>query len=513
MAIALKLTRGSFRFAPVGPGYSCNARQRVAKLPSVAFGVIFAIALSAALVGCDKSDGSGEEPATLSEQIAGEHPKYEGWCHGHDLPEALCTKCHPDLVDRYKEAGDWCEEHEFPESACPECNPMDPPGEESAGSPAPTDEDRDDQDQQDKPADDAVAVEGLESGTQIVLKQQDHEATVGIETESVREAPVGMGVQAPTRLEFDRNRYADVRAAVPGIVREVLVDMGDEVDEGDPLFVLESGQVGEVQAQVRAASQALETARSNLERQEKLQDKGLSAKRKVEEARRDFEAAESRLESLESTLRLAGGAGTTSTGRYTVRAPIAGSVAQRPAVVGGFANQETPLATVVDTSKMWAMLDVSEQEGFALERGQPVVLSVDGAKDRTFEGKVTWISPEVDARTRTIKVRAEIDNADGKLRAHQFARAEIEVAPAQAGVIVPKEAVQRFNDGVVIFVRTGEGKYEPRAVEIGRRDGDVVQVRGDLKPGESVVTTGAFVLKTELNKDGIGAGCCEVSEE
>ncbi len=506
----------------------------------------------------------------MSEQIAQEHPKYEGWCHGHDLPEAFCTKCHPDLVDRYKEAGDWCEEHEFPESACPKCNPMDPPGEETAASAGAAEQDgsgggNDGEGDEhsaengewcaghglpeshctkchpelvDKfeeagdwceehgfpesacpkcnpmdPPGDKVAVTGLEEGTEIILKQQDHEATVGIETEPVREAPVGMGVQAPTRLEFDRNQYADVRAAVPGIVREVLVDMGDEVDKGDPLFVLESAHVGDVQAEVRSATQALETARSNLERQEKLQEKGLSAKRKVEEARRDFEAAESQLESLKSTLRLAGGAGTTSTGRYTVRAPIAGSVAQRPGVVGAFANQETPLATVVDTSKMWAMLDVSEQEGFALERGQPVVLSVDGAKDRTFEGKVTWISPEVDPRTRTITVRAEIDNSDGKLRAHQFARAEIEVAPAKAGVIVPKDAVQRFNDGAVVFVRTGEGKYEPRAVEIGRRDGDVVQVRGELKPGEPVVTTGAFVLKTELNKDGIGAGCCEVPEE
>jgi membrane fusion protein, heavy metal efflux system len=489
-----------------------NSRQQLKRgsPPATArFLWVLVVALALGVWGCDSDSDSepdpGEQNLSLAERIAQQHPKYEGWCHGHDLPEAYCTECHPELVEKYKEAGDWCEEHEFPESACPKCNPMDPPGEQAAAEPEEAEPEQESDEGE-------VAVEGLESGTQIVLKQQDHEAAVGIETVPVREASVGMSVQAPTRLEFDRNRYADVRAAVPGIVRTVLVDLGDSVEEGTPLFVLESAHVGDVQAKVRAASEELQTARANLERQEKLFEKGLSAERKVEEARRDYEEAESRHESLKSALRLAGGSGTTSTGRYTVRAPIAGTIAERPGVVGAFANQEMSLATVVDTSTMWAMLDVSEQEGFALEVGQPVTLTIDGAQTREFEGEITWISSKVDPRTRTVEVRAEIDNSDGKLRAHQFGRAQIEIAPEQAGVAVPSSAVQRFNDGAVVFVRTRKATYEPRAVLPGRRDGDTVQVRGDLKVGEAVVTTGAFILKTELSRDSIGAGCCEVPE-
>lgn len=420
---------------------------------------------------------------------ADEHSADNGeWCAGHGVPESHCTKCHPELIDKFKEAGDWCAEHGFPESKCPKCNPQTPPG-------------------------GIAQIPGVEPGTQIIFKRSDHEDAVGIEATPVRKVPVGLGTRAPARIEFDRNQLADVRAAVPGIVRDVLVDLGQEVDQGTPLFVLESAQVGEVQAKVRAASEELKTARANLERQEKLFEKGLSAERKVEVAQRDFEEAKAKVGSLRSSLRLAGGSGGSSTGRYTIRAPIAGTIVERPGVVGAFATAETSLATVADTSKMWAMLDVAEEDSSSLENGQPVTLSVDGATGHEFKGKVTWISPQVDSRTRTVKVRAEIANPGGKLRANQFARAEVGIAPDHKGVVVPKEAIQSLNGGTVVFVRKKQGQYEPRVVDTGRSDGDIVQVRGNLKVGEPVVTTGAFVLKTELSRDSIGAGCCEVPEE
>ena len=468
------------------------------------------------------------------------------WCKGHGLPESHCTKCHPELTDKFKEAGDWCEEHGFPESACPECNPMQPPGATAAANtdwcgehalpeskctkcnPELTAKFKEQGDwcaehgfpesacpkcNPQTPPGGIAQIPGIEPGTQIIFKQTGHEKAVGIETVPAREVPVGLGTRAPARIEFNRNHLADVRAAVPGIVREVLVDLGQKVEKGTPLFVLESAHVGEVQAQIRSASEELKTARANLERQEKLFAKGLSAERKVEVARRDSEEAESRLSSLRSSLRLSGGTGTSSTGRYTLRAPIDGTIVYRPGVVGAFATEETSLATVADTSTMWAMLDVAEQESFALKNGQPVVLTVDGAQGLEFAGKVSWIAPEVDSRTRTVKVRAEIDNTDGRLRSNQFARAEIGIAPDLSGVVVPKGAVQRLSEGTVVFVRKEEGTYEPRVVEAGRSDGEIVQVRGNLKVGESVVTTGAFILKTELSKDSIGAGCCEVPEE
>jgi len=421
-------------------------------------------------------------------QPAAHGPDNGQWCAGHGVPESHCTKCHPELIPKYQEAGDWCDEHGFPESVCPVCNPQAPPG----------------------------AVEPIASvppGTMIILRQDAHEAAVGIEVVAAREAAVGMGIRAPARIEFNQNHLADVRAPVPGIVQRVRVDLGEVVESGAPLFVLESALVGGTQAKIDAATQQVAIARAQLERQEKLNETGIVATRQVEIARNDLQSAESNLGTLKNALRLAGASGADRGGRYTLRAPLSGTIIARPGVVGAFATEEISLATIADTSTMWAMIDVAEQDGFALKNGQSVVLTLAGGAGVEFAGEITWISPSLNPRTRTITVRAEVENPDGTLRANQFASAEIGIAPEQSGVVVPRSALQRLDSGTVVFVRLKEGQYEPRVVEVRRHSDELVQIRGDLKPGEPVVTTGAFILKTELSRDSIGAGCCEVPGE
>jgi cobalt-zinc-cadmium efflux system membrane fusion protein len=398
-------------------------------------------------------------------------------------------------VAKFKEKGDWCAEHGFPESACPTCNPMTPPGK-----------------RRDEEA--AAATEApFEEGTVIRLKKSDHERVAGIETTTVKRTPVGIGVRAPARVEFDRNRVADVRAPFAGIVKEVLVDLGDNVEKGERLFVLESAEIGDLQAQIRSARQRIETARSNHERQQRLQAQGIASMRKVEEAQQRLNEAESRLQSLRSSLRLAGAGSSTSSGRFTLRAPIAGTVVRRPAVVGTSADESAPLARIADSAEMWGIVDVSEQDAAVVELGQPVSLTVESVPGKTYHGEVLWVSPEVDPRTRTVDVRAAVDNPDGKLRANQFAEAEIGIAADRNSVVVPRDALQRLDDVFVVFIRESEGVYEPRVVEVVRRSGDLVQLGGGVEPGEQVVSTGAFLLRTELKRDAIGAGCCEVPGE
>jgi len=165
---------------------------------------------------------------------------------------------------------------------------------------------------------------------------------------------------------------------------------------------------------------------------------------------------------------------------------------------------------VADTSTMWALVDVSEWDATALRIGQSVEVRVDGIAGRTFTGTLTWIAAEVDPRTRTVTARAAIENTDGVLRAGQFAHATIRVETPESAVTIPIGSVQRVNDASVVFVRRSEGLFESRAVTVGRSDGHRVQVTGEVREGDLVVTTGAFLLRTELTRENIGAGCCEV---
>jgi cobalt-zinc-cadmium efflux system membrane fusion protein len=462
------------------------------------------------------------------------------WCGGHALPESMCTKCNPELVPKFKAAGDWCEEHGYPESACPVCNPMSPPGgkkgaaldwciehglPESKCTKCNRDlvaEYRDNGDwcaEHGFPesacpvcnpqAPPAGAEQAAIEARVVRLRTPDLEDAAGIRTTLAQGAEAAASVECTARIAFDADRVADVRALVPGVVRRVRAELGSAVDEGSPLFDLQSTHVGDVQATLQSARQRVRTARANLARQRDLRSSQIASAREVEVAEQELAAAKGEARAAEAALGMTGAPETGSSGRYTLVAPIAGTLVRRPAVVGVLATADTSLATVADTSVMWALFDVPETEASRVALGQRVEVTVDGARDGSFQGEITWISAEVDPRTRTVTARAEIANPSGLLRANQFGRARIETEAPRHAVAVPRDAVQRVMGKDVVFVRSARGTYQPRVV---RRlsDGDSVQVEGGVKEGDAVVTAGAILLRTEVTPGSIGAGCCEV---
>lgn len=404
------------------------------------------------------------------------------WCVEHGLPESKCTKCDSSLVAGFQAAGDWCDEHGFPESVCPVCNPRTaPPGAEQA------------------------AIEA-----RIVrFRSPDIEAAAGIGTVTARRIEAAASsVECTARLAFHGDRVAEIHASVPGIVRDIHVELGDRVERGAALFELDSTRVGEIQADLQIARERVRVAKVNVERKRELRENDITSGRQVELAEQELATAEAEVGAAQAALRMVGAARANPSGRYTLITPIAGTVVRRPAVLG-IATDETSLATITDTSVMWALCDVPESDASQIALGQALHLSVDGDADSSFDGEITWIAAEVDPRTRTVTAQAEVLNPTGQLRANQFGRARIETGAPAAAVSVPRAAVQRVGDLDVVFVRTGQGVYEPRVV---RRHGgdDMVQIEGRVVDGDAVVTTGAVLLRTEIMPGSIGAGCCEV---
>ena len=503
--------------------------------------------LAFATIACsERGDTRGTEPqpaasgSELPEQAPAASPAVADWCAGHGLPESKCTKCNPSLIPQFKAAGDWCAEHEFPESACPLCNPQSPP----VSAPAATSDwclehalpeskctkcneslveqfkaagDWCDEhgfpesvcpvcNPQSPPA--GAEQQALEART-VRFRSPKIEAAAGIQTVTATRTQSTASVACPAKLAFHGDRIADIRAIVPGVITRVHAQLGAEVEPGTALFELESTRVGDIQAALQTARERARIAKSNLARQRELRADDIASARQVEIAERELAIAQSQARAAKATLRMAGAAQAAPTGRYTLSAPIAGTVVRRPAVLGLLASEHTSLATISDTAVMWALCDVPEAAASRIALGQTMVVTVGEDPGSSFEGQITWIAAEVDPRTRTVVARAEIPNPNGQLRANQFARARIETSPPHASVSVPRAAVQRVGEHDVVFVRTAKGVYEPRMVK-AQGGGEIVQIEGRVHEGDAVVTTGAVLLRTEIMPGSIGAGCCVV---
>jgi cobalt-zinc-cadmium efflux system membrane fusion protein len=158
---------------------------------------------------------------------------------------------------------------------------------------------------------------------------------------------------------------------------------------------------------------------------------------------------------------------------------------------------------------MWAVLEVPEELAAEVRPGQRVTLRLEAFGGALREGTIGRIGAAVDPATRTVRARVDLPNKDRSLRAGLFVRARIEVAGKRSGLFVPRDAIQRAEGRALVFLKTGAAEFRPVAVELGARAGTELEVVAGLAPGAVVVTTGAFLLKTEILKDQLGAGCAD----
>jgi cobalt-zinc-cadmium efflux system membrane fusion protein len=407
-------------------------------------------------------------------------------CAEHGVPEAFCTKCHPELIASFQAKGDWCEEHGFPESVCPICNPGAP----AAGSEAK-----------------AESGEAPADGTKVMFKTYDTARLAGLRTVAAVPGGGDAALTVTARIVYDASKVARVNARAPGVVLSVRADIGAKVKRGAPLAVIESAGVGADQSRLRAARSRAQVSEANLARVTKLHGQGIVPEVDVLEARKASDEAQADLEAARSALGMVGGT-TEGSSHYTLSSPISGVVTSREVTIGRMVDTEDTLFEVVDVSTVWAEVDIPETDVAGISPHAAVTLHVEGLGDRTFSGALTYIAPEIDPRTRTARGRIPLANPEGALRVHMFGRARIARTGAQGAVLVPREAVQRAHDVRLVFVRLSEQVYEARRVTPGPADGDLVAVTGRVKPGDQVVTDGSFLLKTETLKGSIGAGCC-----
>lgn len=207
--------------------------------------------------------------------------------------------------------------------------------------------------------------------------------------------------------------------------------------------------------------------------------------------------------------------GTTSANLLPILAPFDGVVVARDVVVGEVLDTTKPLFVVADISRMWLMLNVRQEDAKYVSLGQPVRFASDSGGVR-LTGQVTWISTTADEKTRTVKLRAELPNSVGQLRASTFGAGQILLREENQAVVVPNEAVHWDSSCYVVFVRNKDffkenapKMFHTRTVRLGAKDDQYTEIIAGVLPGEVVATKGSGIMRASLLKNNLGAGCAD----
>jgi cobalt-zinc-cadmium efflux system membrane fusion protein len=340
----------------------------------------------------------------------------------------------------------------------------------------------------------------------------------GVKTSVTGQGTVSDRIEVFAEVMFDQNKIAHIALPVDGILQKVNADLGDRVSADEVLARVTSVEISKAIGDYRRAIAQDRLKEQTIERERKLRKENISSERDLQEAIAAHQAADAEVLQTRHQLLALGLSSsqvselekdkTTSTA-LEVRAPFAGEVVDRAAVQGALVETGTPLFKIVDRSKMWAMLKVPAGKIDQVRLGQRVEIRLDADPGQIFEGRVTWISAEIDENTRMAKVRAEISNPEKRLRSGVFARGSIILTVTEDAVVIPQSSLQQIDDQYLAFVKLEEDLYEARPVTLGAKQGDDRQILEGLIPGETIVVKNSFVMKSQLLLSRLGAGCVD----
>ena len=333
---------------------------------------------------------------------------------------------------------------------------------------------------------DYIAVyEGEEQDDGTVKVSLDKIQRSGVRTEPVGTRVLLQPIRAIGTVKIDERRLTIVTLRSDGYIEELFVNTtGQSVRAGEPLFRVYSSQIQQAQIDLMVAMRA--APRSAV---------GPDADRLLDGAMqrlRNLGIPESRIREVRET----GGNPRT----IDWPSPAAGTVIEKRVVKGQRVMAGEELYRIADLSQVWVIADVAEADLAAIKTGAHAVVTFRAYPTQPAEGLVTFIYPEVKPETRTARVRIELPNPDGRLKADMYADVVFQAGADEAPVIaIPASAVIDSGTRQVVLVTRGEGRFEPRPVKLGRRGDGYVEVMEGLKEGEEVVTAATFLIDAESN--------------
>jgi cobalt-zinc-cadmium efflux system membrane fusion protein len=338
-------------------------------------------------------------------------------------------------------------------------------------------------------------------------------------------------VRAPGVVAFNDLRMAQVSPPARGRIQSIAVAVGQPVQAGQQLALLDNYDLGDTRSRIAAAQAALAQATAEAGAAQAAYNRavevlrfGGGAQSEVERRRADMARADAATRTRQAELQqwkemeqrqmpagpqadpignIASAVEGPANSRGAIVAPFAGIIHSIGATPGELVDTTKPLFSLVDLSTVWVLADVGERDLGAVEVGDTVTLHVDAYPGRTFTGRVAYIPDQIDPRSGTARVRCEVPNPDGALRANMFITVDIRSPQGRNVIMVPDAALQNIDGKPVVFTPAGPGKFKRHVVRLGLRSDGFTEIVEGLAANASIVTDGSFWLKAKLTESSI----------
>ena len=336
-----------------------------------------------------------------------------------------------------------------------------------------------------KYADEVEAMQDRPPGT--VMLSAEKQQLIGVRTTEVRRAPLQRTIRTVGRVEPDETKIAHIHVKVPGWVEKVYVDfVGKLVRKGQPLFTFYSPDLVSTQQEYLIARRGQKRLGEST-----YQDVARSADSLLRAARdrlRLWDISDEQIQQLEESGQV--------TRTMTIYSPINGFVTHRNLYEQAYVKPDTELYMLADLSTIWVYADIYEYEVPFVRVGQRATMQLSYFPGKSYAGRVSYIYPTLDSKTRTVRVRLDFRNPGFALKPGMFADVELKINYGTQ-TLIPSEAVLDSGLRQIVFVAKPGGFFEPREVQLGARLENQYIVLSGVEPGETIVTSGNFLIDSE----------------
>jgi cobalt-zinc-cadmium efflux system membrane fusion protein len=347
-----------------------------------------------------------------------------------------------------------------------------------------------------------------------------------VQTQTVFRTPLATALHVTGEVSLNENQAVHISPRISGIINTVATDMGASVKAGDTLLTLDSVELGRALADYERNRALSELSEKTFRRETNLLERKVGSEQDVIEAQMTFEQHRTDLKASEQMLHVLGVTDQDLAdvqalshgvrgGLLSVRAPIAGTIIEKHAVAGEMAEAGKDLMLLADLSTVWVWANVHSRDLASLlaveKDGAEVEITVAAFPERKFNGRLNYLGATMDENTRTVKVRAIIDNSTLELRPGMFCDVAISLSNGKAEevVAVPRAAVLSDEGLFFVFKHLKDDFFVRQAVRKGREFFGKVEILEGLDAGETIVSEGSFLLKSDVLREKMGAGCAD----